>query len=114
LTNKYTGEVSLDICGEKCVLVYDWSAVSRIHSEYAGGDVLKNLRTQPPDVIANLLAIGLEKNNPAMTKDRLMSLSPPLVPMIAAIDKAVSVSYFGADGVREIEKVTDNIKKKTR
>lgn len=112
MDNKYTGEVSLDICGKRCVLVYDWRSLSRIKSEY-GDEALRDLKSLAPETLAGILAAGLAKHHPDMTTDAILDLSPPLVPMIAAIDKAVCVAYFGADGVREIDKAIKGVKKKT-
>jgi hypothetical protein len=59
------------------------------------------------------LAIGLKKHNPEMTKDYILDISPPFVPMVQALDKALYVSYFGAEAPKETQPEAEDTKKKT-
>lgn len=113
--NKYLGEVVLNIGGKEARLVYDWRALSEIQTKH-GASILKDLfKGVSPDTIADILAIGFRKHNPEVTAAAILDASPPFVPMVQAIDKALSFSYFGADGIPDevAAEVDEDAKKKT-
>lgn len=114
--NKYTGEVDVTIDGEKYKLILDYRAQAEIQSKY-GKDAFKDIfQNITPALIADILVAGLKKHHPNITLDWILDVSPPLVPMTKAIDKAMLYAFFGADGVPETSEETpenEEFKKKT-
>ena len=109
--NKYLGEVEYQIGDKKGVLVYNWKALSKIHSEY-GRQVLENLAEMSPEVIAKVMAIGFEAKTPDITADIIIEESPPLIEIIQIVNEALSCAYFGADKVQKAKQEVDSSKKK--
>lgn len=112
--NKYTGEVEVKIGNKLCKLVFDWRCLAEIQTKY-GVDILKELSHGISfDIVADVLAIGLKKHNPEMTKDAILDESPAFVSMVKAIDKALAFAYFGADELPEkYSEEKSDVKKKT-
>lgn len=108
--NVYTGEVDITIGGQKCVMVFDWRALAKIHAE-CGPMALRSILNQSPEVIAKILLAGLAKHHPAITLDNVLDGAPPLITALALIDKAVSFAYFGADGAPDDTSATEDSKK---
>ena len=70
MANKYTGEVEVKIGEKKCVLVFDWHALSALHSRFPDdlrGGLLDVGKVNDPLKLAAILAIGLQKHNPEVT-----------------------------------------------
>ncbi|SRR5581483_6793029 len=109
----HTGEKKIEIGGKKVTLVYDWKAISRAQAAH-GSEVFNLLLSSGPEVVADVLAIGLEKSNPEMTAEAILELSPPLIPAINAIHAALSVAYWGPDGPPKDKKGGKDNGKKTR
>jgi len=100
--NSVTGEKQIDICGQKYVLRFSWKALSEIERRYGDKPNLFDA-----EVIANVAAAGLRERHPEMTAERIMDLSPPLVPLAQAIQQALQWAYFGGEiipGESESEK----------
>jgi hypothetical protein len=101
--NKYAGEVTFAFGDAEYTLCYDWKAISAVQSKY-GNKAFAELFDAPNlATLAGILAIGLKKNHPEMTADKVMDISPPAVEAVKLIDRAVAFAYFGADGLKEIE-----------
>lgn len=101
MTNKYTGEVEIQLGGKTLKLVYDFRALSKITSKH-GKDALQTiLQGLDVDLIASVLHIGLVKHQPLITIEEIMEASPPVVPMIKAIDEAMTYALYGAEGQPE-------------
>lgn len=96
--NPYTGETPITIGGTEYTLVLDWRALSKIKSLFSE-KVWTDLKGADPEVLAEVLAIALNKKHPEVTKETILDASPPLVSVISALDKAVAAAYFGADGI---------------
>ena len=114
--NKYTGEVEILLADKPYKLVYDWRALAEVQTKH-GGNILKELFNGiSPATIADILVIGMKKHHPEMTVDTLMDISPPFIPMVQALDKALAYSYFGAEDTVEAsgeKQVSEVDKKKT-
>lgn len=91
-----TGEYKIIIDGEEYTLRYDWKALSEV--EAAHGDT-PNLFNS--DIVASVASFGMVRKHPEMTKDRIIELSPPLVPFINSVQKALNWAYFGKDSTPE-------------
>lgn len=100
MTNKYAGEQSLEINGKDYALVFNWKAIARAQSELGTAVIAKvgTIGALSPVEVAKLLAIGFEAKHPELTAERLIELSPPIVPALLAVDKAIAYAYFGPEG----------------
>ena len=103
--NQYTGEVTVDIADQTCRLRYDWQAIGALQAAL-GTDFDKEIGRASMEldlpVIAQALAIGLEKHQPnKFSADILMALSPPVIPMIEALRQAITIAYHGSLEVPE-------------
>ncbi len=111
MTNKYKGTVSFNLDGKTYDLRYTWGALSEIKSKY-GEDVLSNLFSADPVVLAGILALGVEDGS--LASDDVMKISPPLNEIIIKIDEALAIAYFGADGAKALGDEVAQIEKKTK
>lgn len=112
MDNKYTAEVSIEISGKKHTIVYDWDALATLRSEYKPDIVHDLFKYQKPDLLAEILAIGLKRHHPQMTAKKIKDASPPFIATVDAIDRALTYAYFGADGPpKETGEATGNKKK---
>ena len=104
--NVLTGEKMIHIGGHEHVLKFTWRALSEIEQKYGDRPNLFD-----PDVIAVIAAIGLRDRHPEMTAERIMDVSPPLVPFAKAVQTAIQWAYFGPEGIPNDE---DRSVKKTK
>lgn len=93
----HTGDVYLDLGGVNYTLRFDWRALSKVKTQY-GDEAILRLLDQTPETIAGMLVCALERNHPEITLDKILDVSPPITPVLQAIDKALSYAYFGPDG----------------
>lgn len=107
MTSAHTGHVDIKICGKEARLRYDWAAISAIMTKH-GNDVLVNLLHATPAVVADVLAAGLKESG--ITAADIMGDSPPILPLIGHIDRAMEFSYYGPDGA-PTRQSADNKKK---
>lgn len=115
MANKYTAEITVQIDKKKCVLVYDWHALSELHSRFPDdlrGGLLDVGKVNDPLKLAAILAIGLKKHHPDVTEEFIIDLAPPLVPMKKPLDEALALAYFGADLMKGIIDAVDSTVKK--
>lgn len=113
MTNKYTGEVSIKLDGRDYVLVYDWTAISAMHSKFSDdleGGLMNIAKIHCPFKLAEIMAIGLALKHPEMTAEKIVKLSPPFVMLKKPIDAAIAVAYFGADLMKKIDSATKIIR----
>src|SRR4051794_24089749 len=108
----YTGETPFKIGDKTLTLVFDWRAMAQAQEAH-GKDVFKDLMNAGPEVIADVLAIGLSKNHPDITKEKVLDFSPPMIPAINTINQALLYAYFGPDGPPK-DPQTEDTGKKTR
>ena len=109
----HTGEFDFEIKGKKLTIIYDWSALSEL-SEINGAvhELGKPVDKVNPHIVADVMACGLKKHHPEMTKEAIIEWSPPLVRSILVLDKALSYAYYGVDGVPKADN-KKKVKKKT-
>jgi len=103
--NPITGEVEVQLNGETFTLRFDWNALAAI--EEAHGE---NPNLFTPDVVASVAAIGFKRHHPEMTAERIMEISPPLMPFAQTVQKALQWSYFGLEFIPDED---EDSKKKT-
>lgn len=111
----YTGEVAISLGAKNCTLVYDWRAISAVHTAFKDrleGGLLNVNQIASLEELAEILVIGLQRKNPEVTIDQILDLSPPLLQTRAKIDEAMAYAYFGADIFNEVEKAVKETEKK--
>lgn len=111
MTNKYKGVVDLELNGKTFEIRYTWSALSEIKSKY-GDEVLANLFAADPTVLAGVLVLGID--DPELTVDYVLEVSPPLNDIVLKIDEALAVAYFGVDGAEALKSEVNKSEKKTK
>lgn len=115
--NKYTGEVPVKIGKQDCTLVFDWGAISDLHSQFEKdlkGGLLDVGKINCPKKIAAIVAIGLKKYHPEITADFILSQADNYMAVLAYkkyLDVAIAYSYFGADLMKEIETASEKLSK---
>lgn len=101
--NPITGEKVITINGERLTLRYTWKAIAEIEARY--GDVPDLFK---PETVADVAAAGLREKHPEYTAERIMELSPPLVPLARDVQLALQWAYFGAEAIPEKQEVKKN------
>lgn len=100
--NPYTGQVEIAIGGKVCTMVFDWMALSKIHTE-CGANAARNMfnATQvwqtPPEHLAHMVHAGLRANHGELTFDDVMRGLPPVAKVVEALTNGLLVAYFGND-----------------
>jgi hypothetical protein len=96
MDNAYIGTADIKIGRQTLTLCFDWRALAAIKTRFGGKMDLGSLITgTDPDALAALIAIGLERHHPGWTAERVSDASPPLMPTVAAVEKAINYAYFG-------------------
>jgi hypothetical protein len=90
--SRINGEYKITIQGKEYILCFDWKALSEV--EAAHGDTPNLFNSK---VVASVASIGLIRNHPELTTGRIIELSPPLIPFINDVQKALNWAYFGED-----------------
>lgn len=96
--NAYTGEIAIDIAGERLTLVYDWAAISRLRCELSEEGQAKAM-SGDLDALAVMIAAGLARHHKEWTVDDVKQASPAIVPATKAVQAALVAAHFGPDGV---------------
>ena len=100
--NPITGEKVISLDGKRIALRYTWRAIAEVEAKH--GD-MPNLFDA--EVVASVAAIGVRDKHPEYTAERIMDLSPPLIPFAKDIQEALQWAYFG----KEIPPAADGEKK---
>ena len=98
-----TGMKRTDIDGKSYSLRYTWAVLAEVAEKYGDSPNLFD-----PETVAFVGAAGLLKRHPEMTPEKIMELSPPLIPFANDVQQALQWAYFGDKGVPE----DDGVKKK--
>ena len=98
-----TGMKRIDIDGKSYSLRYTWAALAEVAEKYGDSPNLFQ-----PETVAFVGSVGMREKYPEMTPEKLMELSPPLIPFANDVQQALSWAYFGDQGVPE----DDGVKKK--
>ncbi|MFA5445041.1 MAG: hypothetical protein WC262_08755 [Bacteroidales bacterium] len=91
-----TGEKRIKIDGKTYFLRYTWKALAEIAKKYGDNPDLFN-----PETVAFVGSVGMRESHPEMTPDKIMALSPPLIPFANEVQKTLQYSYFGDAPVPE-------------
>lgn len=103
MTNPITGDYEIVLGGKKYQLHYGFKAISQLIAD-CGAAVLEDLFKDPhPSTVAKMIVAGLQDNYPAghpdaLTFDQIVELSPPIIPSLKIVDRALSLAYWGPDG----------------
>ena len=84
----------MEINGGTYTLRFTWKALAEIEAKYGDNPNLFNA-----EVIANIASFGLREKHPEMTAEKIMELSPPLMPFVNAVQQALQWAYFGKEPV---------------
>lgn len=98
-----TGTKRVDIDGKAYYLRFTWAALAEVAGKY--GD---NPDLFQPETVAFVASAGMREKHPEMAPEKIMELSPPLVPFANAVQQALTWAYFGDQGIPE----GDDVKKK--
>lgn len=94
--NPVTGEKKVSINGKPYVLRFTWAALAEMEAKH--GD---NPNLLKPDILASVAESGFRQHHPEMTAERIMELSPPMVPFAKAVQEAIKWACFGGEPVPE-------------
>ena len=94
--NPVTGEKAVVIGGQPCAMRFTWRALAEIESRFGDNPNLFNA-----EVVAAVAAAGLRDRHPDLTAERIMDLSPPLIPFARDVQQALRWAYFGPEDVPE-------------
>lgn len=111
-SNKYTGEVTINLNGKDCTLAFDWRAISALHSKFPADlsdGLLDVAKVNDPLKLAEILAIGLSKWHPDIDAEYIINIAPPLIPLKKPLDEALALAYFGADLMTGIKAAAKNM-----
>jgi hypothetical protein len=99
MRNLYLARVPLAIEGERLIVQFDYAALAAIRTEIGSEDkLLSVMRGDSPVMFSKLVAIGLHRNHPDWTEERVFKASPAIRPAVAAIEESLNALYFGPDG----------------
>lgn len=95
MDSPHAGEVVLSLGGKDCTIVYDWRALSVLSKE-VGMDGL-DLVGRDAETLAKVLAIGLRRHHPDITADAIADMSPPYMPVLTAVMRALAYAMHGPE-----------------
>ena len=100
--NPINGEKKVTINGQGYTMRFTWRALAAIESEFGDNPNLFNA-----EVLSKVAAMGFAEAHPDMTADKIMELSPPLMPFCAAVREAIQWAYFGTEAMPKAEPETE-------
>lgn len=92
----YDGAVSVRLGAADYELRFDWAALAEIKQRHGDEADLMDL-----SVLASVASIGLRRAHPELTSERILQLSPPVAPLVWAVQRALEWAYFGPEGAPE-------------
>lgn len=98
MRNAYTAETPVEIGGKTLTLQFDWRAMAAVKTQFGGASLGELIRGDDPDALAKMLAIGLAKHHPDWTAERILDVSPPIVPVVEAVTIALNATHYGPSG----------------
>jgi len=104
MDNRVKGSTTVEIGGREYTLYFSWDAIAKVEAQI--GKEAYDL--SDPNTLAIFAAAGFEAYHPDMTADQIKSLSPPLIPLLKAVNRAYNYSYYGNEIIPEEEKAPAN------
>jgi len=98
--NRITGEKKVMLGGQGYVMRFTWRALAEIEAKYGDNPNLFNA-----EVLSQVASAGLRDNHPEMTPEKIMDMSPPLMPFCVAVKEAIQWAYFGAESIPQTSPV---------
>lgn len=90
--DKINGRHVIYIYGQPYVLRYTWGAIAEVLEKYG-----EKPNFLDPRNLASIAAIGMREHHPDMTEDKIMQISPPLIPFARSVQDALHYAYFGPE-----------------
>lgn len=91
--NAYRGEGEIVLNGRSLPVRFDWTAIARVKNEFPDG-----WKSDDIAHISKMLEIGLSHlNDPTLTAEFIVAVSPPLMPTIQALLTAQHRAWYGID-----------------
>jgi len=91
---RITGMKVTKINGKEYRLRYPWAVLAEVAEKYGDSPNLFE-----PETVAFVGSAGLRERHPEMTPEKIMELSPPLIPFANDVQQALQWAYFGDKGV---------------
>jgi len=89
-----TGTKRINIGGKPYCLRYTWTALAEVAEKYGDSPNMFD-----PETVAYVASCGLRGKHPEMTPEKIMELSPPLIPLANDVQQALTWAYFGDEGI---------------
>lgn len=99
--NPYAGEVSIQIGGRECILLFDYGALARMRTAFGERYTMAvnaALGTGDVEAIVQIASIALQARN-AMTPEEVSAARPPIVPLVEALARAFAYAWWGPTGL---------------
>ena len=113
MTNKFNGEIEIEINGEICTICFDWEAIGKLNTLFTPSQLDEITEGRGGNHLLDLLLIGLGKHHPDITKADIEKSLPPFIPTMEAVGRSMNWGYFGVDVAPE-EEVAKAKKKPTK
>ena len=103
MTNKFNGEVNIEILGKTCIICFDWEAIGRLNTLFTPTELDDITEGRGGNHLLDLLLVGLAKHHPDITKEDIEKSLPPFIPTMEAVGRSMNYGYFGTDIAPEVE-----------
>ena len=104
-------ETNFKLGDRNCILIYDWDAVSELEKKFTIEKLADILSKPTMGELADILECGLKRYHPEIKAEDIFELSPPILEAKGAVEKALSLAYFGT---LTPEKKDGDVKKKKK
>lgn len=97
MANKYAGEWPLKLADKEYTLCFHWGRIAELQSVLGDDAPAQVIKSEYKSIneAASVLAIGLKDYHPDLDEAAIMKMSPPLVPVAAAMKQAMLLALFG-------------------
>lgn len=106
MNDAFKGIVNIEIGGKDYALSFTWGKLAKLRTRY-GDDfdkqIVKATTTYDFDDLAEMLSLGIDEQ---LSPDEIKAISPPLVTVIAGINRALEYSFYGLEVPQELKKKT--------
>lgn len=102
----------IEILGKKAKLKFSWNALNDLEQAFPSENIAEFINKAKAAELAKIAAIGFKEINPEIDEAAVMSSDIPVFVLKMAIDRALSVAYFGTFDQAEILEIVQGDKKK--